>query len=243
MVYKKRVKNPRLKKRWYASASGFGISASIGTGTPKTKRELTKFVKRSILAPKLYYNDLTTAIVQQNGIYTYNLSAQLAQGNTSANREGDKVFIKTINLKHNVDCDFSAFPAGTTNAFLRMIVLTHDDFTNPSATTYGSGLGSTSIFQSNNNPIYRNTIDFKQCNVICDNLYQVTNQSGTNVGILSKVFTQRCVMNKNFQYQLSSAEGKFRNLYVVAIPFAFGTVTGTTNIMGLTTQVNFSFTD
>lgn len=234
MVYRRNYKKNGLKKRWYVNASAnipFIGKTTISAGNQKFKRAVAQVVKRSVLSPRADQIFIDTANMTHSTIQTYNLTAQITNiNNGQQSRAGDKANLKYIKLKCRTIINFDTLPTNVQNCHWRMMVLKSSKEYDPSATSFGSGLGSSEIFIQPSVPEISYP-DTREVTMLFDRTFTYTTEASADSGI--KVFHSEISvpLNESFRYRDPDGKyGKNHNIYLVCIPFCPLGVSGTTII-------------
>lgn len=145
-------------------------------------------------------------------IYSYNVTAQIVQGTADGNRVGDKVQLKSVELRGNYYTDVAA-------AFYRFRVITFwsGEEYNPSVTAYSAaGVSSGEIFVQPCNSNFDGVINTKAVTLVSDRVYDINSLiTAYNDGV---TVTGAFNVKQNFPFQAAgSMFGKTKNLYIAVI--------------------------
>jgi len=202
-------------KRWFASASGWGLSLALGSGAEAATKS-----KRSV--PLAEDSQLSFSSGQitglgwlDNTLYTYNAIAAITQGTAVGNRIGNSIFIKDMFLIMLFDTSTATNPSST--LMVRVMLLALPAQYNP-APFAGVGVGSTDIYATGASTFgVIGRLDPRLCRVLCDQLVEV--KPSVLVGALSlgtiKSASIGCAVNQSFDYRAATAFGELANLYWV----------------------------
>lgn len=163
--------------------------------------------KQMIIYPQI------TAIAQ-GSIYTYNLTAQLTQGNADGTRVGDVVDLK--NLEFNLQ--WYTHPAAAYYR-LRVLVFWSGEEYNPGATNFGSASLSTGqLFIGAATFVTQNICNTKSINVLYDQLAEINSAvAGYEDGMTLRANITSGIAGKYTYQESGSVYGKTKNLYMVVI--------------------------
>lgn len=219
------LSSPNKKQTLMARNNGYKKSTlkrSIGKSSGKVS---TAVVKKAILGMSSSYFDtqvdstLNISGVVQSTIYTNNLTAQITQGTSVYNRQGDSIFIKNVHIKGAV---FSDSVAGAYQ-FRVMLVTSGEEY--DFGTGFGSGLTSGQMFLTPSVVPTNSIVNPKAITVLHDETIDINSQVSGAPDIAGVDFLVR--MNKKFPYQSDGAVyGKTKNLYLVVIGFRLGAGVG-----------------
>lgn len=182
-------------------------------------------------------NDSTNslAVLHQN-IQTYNLTAQIVQGDGNPNRDGDAIYLEALKLNGF----YQSSPA--TGAYqLRLLVGFSGEEYNPASLLPGS-LTAGELFLPNTGALWAasSIINPKAFTVLYDTTIVINSLTANAVDL--EAFQQTIPIKQKFSYQSStSIYGKIKNLYVVAIGCIAGGVAATTpaGFVGINTDLIF----
>lgn len=237
----KKAKNKGvLARRWFATASGWGLQLSLGSGDASPNKS-----KRSVAISddgRYYVRQFNVAVANftHNTIYTHNLMSGVAQGTTQATRLGNEVLVKNISCSFSVDTAGAAFPlSGIAIRF--MIVALTQQYT---AVDLTSGVGSSDMFTGSTVLLSIARPDPRLCRVICDDVVHVQPTVSTTTGYSGVVhtFSLGCAVNQPFEYRAATSFGTAANLYLLAIPVTSNGANGTTTVCSISGDVVVSFT-
>lgn len=184
-------------------------------------------------------NDTQTTVAgTHNTIYTCNITANVIQGTSDAQRSGDT--ITTCALKLNGLVNSNA--VSTASVQWRIIVGWSGEEYNLPATFSAAGLTQAELFEVGTGGNWRNTgiINPKGFTVLDDRIITLNNSINGVADISEFAYTVPC--SAKFPYQtVASVFGKTRNLYVVAIPCILGGATGVTVAGNITLSTDLIF--
>lgn len=232
----------------------FGGSASNGSNNslrsmavgpwPKSRRQgrrgrRTSFKSRVMAIAPAYHltvpdSSMSTSLLH-NGIYTYNVTAQVVQGTANSNRQGDAIQLLALKLKGVLS---TGSPVGAYQ--IRIIVGWSGEEYNP-ATLLSSGLGATEVFLPGSSNIYvtNGIVNPKAFTVIYD---EVTDMNSVVANAEQTNIEARVKLSGKFPYQSSAAVyGKTKNLYILAMAIVNGGTSGVTTAGGITMSADLIF--
>lgn len=248
MTYIKRRYNPkklsfRRRKRWYFQAGAnlpFLGKTTVGFGTTKGKRSLKNIVKnvvRNQMEESKHITFYANQTQTHNTIYTLNPLGTITNSTSSSGMIGDSIFLSGLKIKLYLEQDNTFVQ----NSHVRFMIVEHDADYLSGGTNWGSGLGSSELFQPNTaTTITLNGLhNAKLVNVLFDKTYGFTKDQAT--GAKSKIADIFLKLNKKFTFKTGTGYGKFRNLYFVTIGHVPGGTTGTsvTNYINISTDLIF----
>ncbi len=210
-------------RRWFANASGWGLSFSLGSGEAKQKRSITgDFVDSKVqsLQSVISGNAFT-----HNTIYTLNPLGQISQGTANGNRIGDKIRVRYLSISGL----FSNQTASNVSneRHMRILLVASTARYNPGAAP-GSGLGASDLYFGTTSGLLNANVDPRKAHVLCDEV--VTVKSRVSGAVASEYFTASCKLDSHFEYATGLVYGVAANLYWVFIPYEAGGSTGTTQL-------------
>jgi len=220
--------NSTLSKRWFANATGWGVSFQVGSGEPtKTKRSLPVSVEEKFLA-----TPVSITSVLHNTLYTFNPLSVIAPGTGANQRIGSGIKLKGMSFR------FDITSAVTIPSVWRVLVVASTfQFT---GTNFGSGLGTTNLFFNSFNTV-EDHVDSRVAKVICDTTYElkprVSGQPDLKFGFVD------CEVNLPFAFQTGSVYGESANLYVVVTGYSANGTTGTTSCGTIEGEVLVAWAD
>lgn len=228
-------------KRWFAEASGWGLSLSLGSGTdkPKGKRSLNTSPNSQFYVQS---QSNTPANFLHNTLYTANVMSPIIQGTGSNQRIGNNVYVRAVHGTFSFDTAGSTNPASELKVRIMLLASTVQS----TASTFNSGLGSTQIFfNTSSGNLTTSRPDPRVCKIICDEIITVTPSVTTAAlsGCLGglQVTNVGCVLDQEFQYREGTVFGTAANLYWVVLPFTSGGVTGTTTCATMASDIIVDF--
>lgn len=229
-----------LKKRWFATASGWGLQLSLGSGDAspgKSKRSLGTGVDT-----RFYVRQFNVAVANftHNTIYTHNLMSGIAQGTTQSSRLGNEVTIDTIYSSFSIDTAGAAFPLSGISIRFLVVALTQQY----SAVDLTSGVGSSDMFFGSSVLLTVARIDPRLCRVLCDDIVHVQPTVSTTTGYsgVTRAFSLGCTVKQPFEYRAATSFGTAANLYLLAIPVTSNGANGTTTVCSLSGDVVVAYT-
>lgn len=218
------------------AARHMGLTKSTRYRGRRFKR--TSFKERVMqIAPafhKTIADNVATATILHNGIFSYNITAQVVQGTTNQDRVGDAIQLLALKLNGLVA---TGTPVGAYQ--IRVLVGWSGEEYNPA--TLGSGLGSSEIFLPGTGANYttNSIVNPKAFTVIHDEVMDIN--SVTANAELSNVMIKVPVRGK-FSYQSSgSVYGKTRNLYLVVTGVVIGGTSGVTTVASFQSGIDLVF--
>ncbi len=236
MVNKQRKLPASKAKRWFVQA-GFGpFSLSFGNGAGassngKGKRSIPTHGEEKFISSLV---SLTNGLHQT--VYSFNPLAQIVQGTSGGQREGDVIHLDRIVVNAAIS---NAGSAATFGIDMRVLILVTTSQFNPSSSAYGSGIGATDLFFNPSNP-YVSLVDPRRAWILCDEYHHITPKFSTEVE--DKQCTLECQINKPFEYSgKSSTYGVSSNIYVVLVPYAFNATAGVTIVGSVDSSVLVCF--
>lgn len=147
-------------------------------GAPRVKgRKLNKRQKRQVknmigrnIEHKYKYFDVSATSIDANGVLTSSWT-QISQGVQTANRVGDEIMIKQINVN-------ASFIVGDTTNFMRMIIFRWHLDNNVTSPAQGDIIQNTAsnVFSS---PINQNSVEEKKITIVKD-IYFPMSATGSN---------------------------------------------------------------
>lgn len=254
--YRRPSQNSRLKKRWYFDASipksvpliG-GSSLKMGSGN-LSKRSLNSIVKEvqlknAVLKHKVI-DTAATATMLANTHITHNPLGNIPVGTGENARLSTDIVIKSI-IYHFTITPNLANGAPLTNApiFLRFMWVRSETDVLASQDTFGSGLGTSSLYISGFSGTILAPLDKDKVTVLSDTMVKIPqgNQATINNTILYKT---ECPL-KDFPFRYSTPTSAFsvvnKNVYLVVFPYQEGATTGTTNICNYQFTTDIQYVD
>jgi hypothetical protein len=226
---KSKQNSSTLSKRWFANATGWGVSFQVGSGeASKVKRSLPVSVEQKFLASPV---SIVTAL--HNTLYTFNPLSVIAPGTGANQRIGSGIKLKGMSFR------FEIFSAVTVPSFWRVLVVASTFQYN--GTNFGSGLGTSNLFFSGSVATTEAHVDSRLAKVICDQSFElvprVSGQPDIKFGFVD------CMVDLPFAFQTGSVYGEAANLYVVVTPLIANGTTGTTSCGSIEGEVLVSWAD
>lgn len=175
-----------------------------------------------------YHNTQSDAGLNQvlvhNTIYTNTPTANIIQGTSNANRQGDSIWLEAIKIMANIQTPV------TVGAFSYRLIVGYsgEEYSNPN--TWGSGaagLTSAEIFLPNTNVNWNpnGIINPKTFTVLHDEIIDINSVTDTSADVHS--IARVIQLKTQFKYQNSASTlGKDRNLYIVFIGSVAGGLGG-----------------
>lgn len=206
----------------------------------KTKRRRT--INRKSFKNQLYDNMAAKHTngeqglgMTHNTLYTLVPTAQPAQGDTNASRDGDAIVLCALKLNGFFNTDVAA--AGY--SFRVIVGFTGEEYT---TVPFGSGLGTSELFLPSTAGLATvGIINPKAFTVLYDEKFTVNSEiSGTRSKLDYSIYVP--LNNQKFYYQSSASQlGKTKNLVVVIVSDVIGGVSGVTSTGGTTLSWDFIF--
>lgn len=196
--------------------------------TYKKKASFPTAVKKTILSMAQTYhkgvNDtsLNGPLLHSN-LYTYNLSAQIAQGTGLDDRQGDAVYLMGLNIRGGI---FAPITAGAYQ--YRIMVVRSGKEVNP--VTLLAGIGAADVFLPNTYATFtiNGQVNSKAVTLLYDQVVDV-NSILASVADVAQVNISIPIYKK-FEYQSDgSVYGKKDNIYVLVTAIVAGGTAGTTS--------------
>jgi len=258
------TRNNRLKKRWYIGGTlGNSVpiigGSSFHAGTsPLTKRSLNavkSMIKDSGTTKNKVINVGTIANFLHDTMYTFNPLGNITIGTGENARLGTDINVKHINFRIRLTQRTDLVPPYlNAPVFVRMAWVRTNVQVLASQDTFGSGLGASSLFLDGQNSGQLSTFDKDKVTVLNDMTFQMpitplSFNSTTNTVIptvTSKIVDFPCPA-KDFVFKYGSTTSGYsvvnKNVYLVVIPFLYGTSVGSTILLDYSFTSNTQFTD
>lgn len=188
------------------------------------KGNIQQVVRNMEPAKHLFLGDnILNQAMTHNTMYTYNPTAQIAQGTNEAQRVGD--FVDLQGWKIN---GYFSSPTTSNNPIqYRIIVGFSGTETNP-GNLFGSGLGSSDVFFTPlTNLLTTSIINPKAFTVLDDRQFVINDYVAATSELVQFDYTVR--LDQKFPYRIfGGTYGKFKNLYCVVLASVLGGTSGTT---------------
>jgi len=158
---------------------------------------------------------VSSVAVTSNTIYTYNLTAQITQGNTDGSRIGDEIFLSalTANFRYVTNVAAAYYTC-------RVILGYSGEEFNPSAGSFSTaGLTSGQIFVASPGGFAQGVVNTKAFTVIYDTMIQI-NSSITNIEEGHTIRFNPSLSGKFKFQEAGGIYGKTKNLYMIVCPEA-----------------------
>lgn len=180
-----------------------------------SKRPTKTFQKQVLsvvnkIAEKKRWNKIidTSLGISNNAFITWNLLDGIIQGTNTANRIGDKIFLKNLRLS----LDLTNFASSTTNSTVRYRVVIFRGKYDYSSTNYPTG----EVFENNAgsvpNYVLSAPIDLNQVTPLFDRTVLITPSYGAQK--VHKHLLLNKMLNKAFTFREDDTYGKTSNLYL-----------------------------
>lgn len=158
-----------------------------------------------------------------NTIYSYNLNYFIVQGDGNANRDGDAIYMSALKLRGLV----RSHTTGNSYKYRIMVGWSGEEYS-PAALASGN-LTATEIFLPLTGTIgvVNGIVNPKAFTVLYDETHDI-NSVLTEVTDLNTIDATIPIKTKFYYQSAGSGYGKFKNLYLVVVPFVTGGVNGTT---------------
>jgi len=210
--------NAPMKKTRFSN----GYSA-VGTMTKLRRKRvgLHKTFKQKVLsippAKHLVGNDRRA--IGSDTLYGVNITAQVTQGDSISQRDGDAIYNEALKIKGHYESDT------VSNAYKCRILVGYSGEEYTSAIFSATTLTGSEVFFTNANN-YNAIVNPKAFTVLYDTTMDLNSQVEGDATIQS--FETTIQLKQMFPYQASaSVYGKNKNLYLLVVPYGVGIAQGT----------------
>lgn len=196
--------------------------------TYKKKVSFPNKVKKTILSmAETYHRGINDSSLNgpllHSNLYTYNLTAQVQQGTSLAQRQGDAIYLMGVNIRGSI------FAPTTAGAYqYRIMVVRSGKETNPA--TLLAGIGAADVFLPNTYSTFtiNGQINSKALTLLYDQTVDVNSQLTATADVAQVNIS--IPIYKKFEYQSDGAVyGKKDNVYVLVTAIVAGGTAGTTS--------------
>jgi hypothetical protein len=213
----------KLKRRWFANATGWGFSLSIGSGASqpvgasKTKRSLNLGDETQLVF------GTTTVSPTHNTFYSFNPLIGISSGAGTSGRLGDRIYLENVSIRCILS-NASSSDAINGKSFRFLLVASTAQSNNSTWST--ANINAANVFRQDTSDQLLSVGDPQLCRVLCDEV--VTLQAMIAAQQIQYYFTLDCPVKEWFEFQPGTGLGVAANLYWVLVAEEYGTTTGTT---------------
>jgi len=169
----------------------------------------------------------------------YNQTAIIINGTNSLQRVGDEIFLQYLRLNFLI----SAPTTAGAYSYRLMAVYSSEEYANTSFSTASLAFSEMFLINATAGTNVSAVPNLKAITILYDTVVDV-NSNITGVSEVANVHTVINLKNHRFPYQAGgSAQGKFKNLYIVVIPYVVGGVVGTTGCGTVNCNASLDFRD
>lgn len=211
-------RNAPMKKTRFSN----GYSA-VGTMTKLRRKRvgMHKSFKQRVLsippAKHLIGNDRRA--IGSDTLYGVNVTAQVTQGDTIGQRDGDAIYNEALKIKGHYESDI------VSNAYKCRVLVGYSGEEYTSSIFSAATLTGSEVFFTNANN-YNAIVNPKAFTVLYDTTMDLNSQIEGDATIQS--FETTIQLKQMFNYQSSaSVYGKTKNLYILVVPYGVGIAQGT----------------
>jgi len=159
-----------------------------------------------------HFGDTGNVAILHDNIYTFNITAQVTQGDANTNRDGDHINLEALKIRGFYS---SAVTAGA-YSFRMLVGYSGEEYLAPNFTTGVGGLGAGEIFLPGAPTNHTSLVNPKAFTTLLDFNVDINSQIAATADISSILKT--ILLKQGFNYQsTASTFGKVKNLYVVLI--------------------------
>lgn len=226
-------KSKRHTRRWFVSATGWGLSLSLGSGA---NQPVGKLQKREIdVTPDSKYLSYNySSNVTYGTLLWFNALAGISAGTGTGNRIGERIFVENLSNR----LIFSNSGATTANSGVTFrVLLVASTYKYSSATLTSGSFTSANVFMS---PIPTDQAiaitDPRECKVLCDEVVSI--KPSISGQVEQEYLHMACDFNSWYEYETATSNGEVANLYWVIIGDSIYGTPGTTvagNVIGQST--------
>ena len=224
-----------VSRKNYQNAKPYSTVRKIKSKTSKDKIKAT--LLKMALPYHLTISDVTNGnTIKHNQVFSYNLTAQVIQGTSNINRQGDGLYLEYLKLRGYVRSDSVA----DTYVYRILVGWSSEEF-NP-ATLLTTGLTYADIFLPNTGTFSfaSSLINPKAFQVLFDETIDINSKIAAIDDIKTVMAT--IPLKTKFTYQAAASTfGTARNLYFVVIGSNPGATAGVTNIGDCAVAVDLCF--
>lgn len=217
----------KLRKRWYLNAGAtlpFVGKTQIRMGNLQ-KRSIINTVRKGLEDPLHKVIAGAQQACTQSTHYTLNLLGNIARGDTGADRTGDNIHLDA--LKFNMLFSNNGATNLANEKILRIMIVKADAEVLGASDAWGSGLGSTDLYQDSASlPVFA-CINPKLVTKVYDKCVRLIPQGA--VQSLTRI-SELIPINQRFTYKSGTNFGKQINYYMVINIYEPGATSGTTNV-------------
>lgn len=244
----------RKNKRWYIDTSinipkavpfigGTNAALKAGSGA-LMKRQLQALVKReqdrnSETKSKIITGQAVAGLLH-NTIYTLNPLGNIPIGTGSGSRLGSQIDVKCVRL----NMILSNVGATTSSATLlyRVMWIKSDNGVAQGSDAFGSGIGSTSVFNDTSSALLFSLTDKAKVKVLSDEIVTLQPSGAFNTAQYKSMDIKYNHKIK-FNFPTSNYSSYMDNLYCLIIPYQIGGGTGVTNCGRVDYEAEVCFSD
>lgn len=234
-----------LQPSGVSSRNGFAKSYGGGRSTVRSKKRkrgmglsaMVKGIVNGMSETKHFTATLATNVLHGN-LYSYCFTTHVVQGNAEGQREADAITLSYLKVRMLITT--AAASAGFT---YRVIVCYNHQEVDPAFVTAG-GLVSADVFFPNNAGTDAFAVtNPKACSVLYDAYVDVNSLVAATSDIVSHCFTVS-LKDVKFPYVAAGNKyGKYKNLFLVVVPYINGGVVNTTAAGNVSFNFDFAYKD
>lgn len=170
-----------------------------------------------------------------------NVLAQLTNGDSSTQKEGDKIFMKSLSFKGFFQPALGSVASAVSNTYLRlMLVASEQEYTNPifNWAAFNNDLNISGEYM---NPHWNR----KRYQILKNRMYVInTDSSAVDLNYKRKYFTFNYNFNRNIQFREGSVYTRFKQYYLIAAVYNQNNGTTTpTSFITVAGSLKLSFKD
>jgi len=228
-MYKRSFTQTKMKYAKKKVAQKDKKPATIGTVRRMIRNQSE--IKRWVEGPSF------SAGLVANSVYSFNMTAQIAQGTLEGQRIGEEIHLTNVEGTFTMVCPTTAGPY----QYRFLIVYSKEDVSGSASNFSTSGLSGLNVFQAGALGFTTAPTNPKACTVLFDRLITI-NSNITAIDDAEAVRFNIPLKNKKLQFQEgTSAYGKWANLFFVVVGQALtsGTPPGTLGVPYLNASLAF----
>lgn len=168
-----------------------------------------------------HFTDTGNVSMLHDNIYSFNITAQITQGDSNSNRDGDSINLEALKIRGF----FSSSSIAGAYGFRMLVGYSGEEYTAANFTT--SGLTGGEIFLPGAPTNYTALVNPKAFTCLLDFNVDINSQIADTSDLAS--FFKSVLLKQKFDYQATGSQmGKTKNLYIVVIGNAVGGTLATT---------------